>query len=324
MKILFIGGTGIISSACSQRCIERGYTLYLLNRGQSFRPLPEGAIHLKADINDAQAVRTILEKYEFDVIVNWIVFHPDQAERDISYFSGKCRQYVFISSASAYQTPPQRLPVTESTPLNNPFCEYSRNKIACEELLIKAYRESGFPVTIVRPSHTYDKTAVPLLGGYMALARIQKGKPIIIHGDGTSLWVMTHHRDFAKGFVGLLGNPNVIGEAFHITSDEVLCWNQIAAMFASELRTELKIAHVTSDILASYSEDWYGSLLGDKTHSMIFDNSKIKSVVPDFKAEIPFHLGVKEIIEWYNAHSDKQVTDHKTDKLMDEIIKKHS
>ncbi|MGA7304004.1 MAG: NAD-dependent epimerase/dehydratase family protein, partial [Rhodothermales bacterium] len=225
MKVLFIGGTGIISSACSRLAVENGIDLYLLNRGKSIRSVPESATVLNADFYDHDSVRSLLGSQRFDVVVDWIAYAPDRIEADLELFRDRTDQYIFISSASAYQTPPESLPVTESTPLDNPFWEYSRNKIACEERLMRAYREVGFPVTIVRPSHTYDATSIPLFGGYTAIDRMRKGKKIVVHGDGTSLWIMTHHRDFAKGFVGLLGNERAIGEAFHITSDEVLTWN---------------------------------------------------------------------------------------------------
>lgn len=320
MKVLFIGGTGIISSACSQLAIDRGLDLYLLNRGQSARPTPAGATILTGDIRDRASAQAVLGNMAFDVVVNWIAFTPDQVESDIDLFRGRTGQYVFISSASAYQTPPVNLPVTESTPLANPHWQYSRNKIACEEALIRAYRDEGFPSTIVRPSHTYDRTLLPFQGRYTVVDRMRKGKPVIVHGDGSSLWVLTHHRDFAKGFVGLLGNNRAIGDVFHITSDELLTWNQIHEIVAQAAGTTANLVHIPSDVIAAYDEGWGAGLLGDKTHSMVFDNSKIKRTVPDFAATIPWPRGAAEIMAWYDADPARQVVDEKLDTLMDQIL----
>lgn len=320
MRVLFIGGTGIISSACSPLAVERGMELYLLNRGQSSRPVPEGTHVLNGDIRDPDSVRAALGDLTFDAVVNWIAFTPGHIETDLELFRGRTRQYVFISSASAYQTPPVNLPVVESTPLINPHWEYSRNKIACEERLIRAYREEGFPVTIVRPSHTYDRTLLPMDGGYTVVHRMRQGKPVIVHGDGTSLWVLTHHRDFARGFVGLLGNPHALGEAFHITSDELLTWNAIFETVARAAGTTAQIVHVPSDTIAAFDPDWGAGLLGDKAHSMIFDNTKVKRVVPGYVATIPFARGAEEILAWYDADPARQVVDEALDRRMDRIV----
>lgn len=320
MKVLFVGGTGIISSACSQLAVDRGIDLYLLNRGQTARPVPKGTHILNGDIRDKASVTSVLGAMMFDAVVDWIAFTPDHIEIDLELFRGKTQQYVFISSASAYQTPPVKLPVTESTPLANPYWEYSRNKIACEERLIKAYREERFPVMIVRPSHTYDCTLLPMHGGYTIVDRMRKGKKVIVHGDGSSLWVLTHHRDFAKGFVGLLGNNRAIGEVFHITSDEWLTWNQIFEIVAQAAGVKADIVHIPSDIIARHDPEWGASLLGDKTHSMIFDNTKIKHVVPDFSATIPFAIGAKEIIQWYDSNPARQVVNDDLNRVIDEII----
>ena len=230
MKVLFIGGTGVISSACSELALARGIELYLLNRGQSVRPVPADAHVLPADIRDREQARAALAGHAFDVVVDWIAFTPDQVAADIALFRGRTGQYIFISSATVYEKPPSRLPIVEDTPLRNPFWTYAANKIACEMLLLDAARAEGFPSTIVRPSHTYDRTKLPVTGGYTSVARMRQGKPVVVQGDGTSTWVLTHHRDFAVGLVGLLGNPRAIGEAFHITSDELLTWNQIYAI----------------------------------------------------------------------------------------------
>ncbi len=320
MDVLFIGGTGIISSACSRLAVERGINLYLLNRGESHRAVPEGATVLRGDIRDTASARHALGDRTFDAVVDWIAFSPEHIETDLELFRGRTGQYVFISSASAYQTPPVNLPVTESTPLDNPVWEYSRNKIACEERLVRAYREDKFPITIVRPSHTYDQTLLPMTGRYTIVDRMRKGKKVIVHGDGSSLWVLTHHRDFAKGLVGLLGNSRATGEVFHITSDELLTWNQIFELVAQAAGTIARIVHIPSDIIARYDADWGDGLLGDKTHSMIFDNSKIKRTVPDFAATIPFAQGAKEIIAWYDADPARQAIDEALNNRIDAMI----
>ena len=320
MKVLFVGGTGIISSACSQLALERGAELYLLNRGQSSRPIPEGAHVLQGDVRDPASVKEALGDLTFDVVVNWVAFTPGHIETDLELFKDKVQQYVFISSASAYQTPPLTLPVLESTPLKNPYWGYSRDKIACEDRLLRAYRDEGFPITIVRPSHTYDRTLLPMDGGYTVVNRMRRGKPVIVHGDGTSLWVLTHHRDFAKGFVGLLGQPQTIGEAFHITSDEALTWNQIFETVAGAAGTTAELVHVPSEVIAAYDQSWGAGLLGDKANSMTFDNRKIKRAVPDYVATIPFARGADEVMAWFDADPARQRVDQELDHLMDTII----
>jgi nucleoside-diphosphate-sugar epimerase len=320
MKVLFIGGTGIISSACSALALERGIDLYLLNRGKSFRPVPEGATVLNGDVRDPQSVREALGEHSFDAVVNWIAFTTEHVETDLDLFRGRTGQYIFISSASAYQTPPSSLPITESTVLDNPLWQYSRNKIACEERLVRAYREEKFPMTIVRPSHTYDRTLLPMDGGYTIVDRMLRGQKVIVHGDGTSLWTLTHHADFAKAFVGLLGHPGAIGDAFQITSDEWLSWNQIYEIVARAFGTQAQIVHVPSDLLAAYDPDWGAGLLGDKAHSAIFDNSKVKRLVPDFTCTIPFARGAEEIAAWYQADPARQKVDEEVNRLHDRIL----
>lgn len=320
MKVLFIGGTGVISNACSKLAIERGIELHILNRGESTRPVPNDVRVLNADIRDIDAVKNALGTSKFDVVVDWIAFKPEHIETDLKLFSGRIGQYIFISSASAYETPPSSLPVTENTPLSNPFWQYSRDKIACEERVMRAFEEDGFPATIVRPSHTYDRSNLPLKGRYTPIDRMRKGKKIIVHGDGTSLWTLTHNSDFARGFVPLLGNESAIGEAFHITTEKVLSWNQIYELAAEAAGTTAEIVHIPSDTLAKYDADWGCDLLGDKSHSMIFDNTKIKQFVPDFSADIPFSLGIQEIIDWYDADLLRHVVDARLDRMMDKII----
>ena len=324
LKVLFIGGSGTISSACSQLAVERGLDLYLLNRGNTTaRAVPDDSTLLRGDIRDVASARKALGDLTFDAVVDWVAFTPEQVQADLELFRGRTRQYVFISSASAYQTPPERLPVTESTPLRNPFWKYSRDKIACEELLVSAYREDGFPATIVRPSHTYDQTSVPFDGGWTAIARMRQGKPVVVHGDGTSLWTLTHHLDFAKGFVPLLGHPRTLGEAFHITSDDVLTWNQIARSLGAAAGVETRLVHVPSDAIAAADPAWGAGLLGDKAHSMIFDNSKLRTVVPDYRATIPFEQGAREILAWHDADVSRQQVDVRLDAVMDDLVDRH-
>lgn len=322
MRVLFIGGTGIISSACSPLALESGIELYLLNRGTSHRDTPAGAKVLHGDIRDKASVEAAIGDLKFDAVVNWIAFTPDHIQQDIDTFRGRTGQYVFISSASAYQTPPSSLPVTESTPLDNPFWEYSRNKIACEELLTRAYRDEKFPMTIIRPSHTYDRTLLPFDHGYTVVDRMRKGKPVVVHGDGSSLWVLTHHKDFAKAFVPLLGHSGAIGDAFHITSDEWLSWNQIYDLVAQAAGTEAKKVHIASETLAAIDPNWGPGLLGDKANSMVFDNSKVKRLVPDFHATIPFSRGAKEIMEYFDADPSRQKVNEKADALQDMLIER--
>ena len=321
MKVLFIGGTGIISSACSELAAREGIDLYLLNRGQTVdRPAPIGATVLFGDIRDRASSEAALAGHNFDAVVDWIAFTPDHVQADIDLFRSRTGQYVFISSASVYQTPPASLPVTESTLLDNPYWDYSRNKIACEELLVRAYRDEKFPMTIVRPSHTYDATKIPLMGGYTSLQRMKDGKPLVVHGDGTSLWTLTHHRDFAKGFVPLLGNQRALGEAIHITSDEWLTWNQIYEIMASALGTPAELVHVPSELINAFDPLHGAGLLGDKSHSMIFDNSKIKRLAPGFACTIPFSWGAHEIVAWHEADPARQQVDPYVDALMDRAI----
>lgn len=325
MNVLFIGGTGTISSACSELAIAQGIDLYHLNRGKSYEKRPiEGVKTIISDIRNVNETKKALENHYFDAVVDWIAFEPEHIKNDIELFSGKTNQFVFISSASIYQTPPESLPVTENTVLDNPFWEYSRNKIACEDVLREAYAKNGFPYTIIRPSHTYDKTLIPFMGEYTTLHRMKQGLPVIVHGDGSSIWTFTHHKDFAVGLVGLLGNKNAINEAYHITNSELLTWNQIYRLFARELSVEPKLVHIPSKIIATYNKEIGDGLLGDKMHSMIFDNTKIKTAVPDFNPQIPFSEGVKEIVAWYEADASRQVVDKDFNDLTERILKDYN
>ena len=326
MKILFIGGTGTISAAISKLLISQGHDLYLLNRGQRNETLPEGANFLLADVNDEAKVAGLIRDLDFDCVADFIAYVPEHLQRDYRLFKDKTKQFIFISSASVYQKPLSDYRVTESTPLANPFWQYSRDKIACEDYLMKLYREEGFPVTIVRPSHTYDERKVPLgvhgnYGSWTVVKRILDGKPVIIHGDGTSLWTMTHSSDFAKGFVGLIGNIHARGEAVHITSDESLTWNQIYQCIAEAVNKPLLAVHVSSEFLAAAGPyDFYGGLLGDKANSVVFDNTKIKRLAPEFVAEKRFDRGIKETIDYILAHPECQVEDEAFDLWCDDII----
>ncbi len=321
MKVLFIGGTGILSSACSELALSRGMDLYLLNRGQSagIRNVT-GAKTITADIRNVEEAHEALKNHTFDVVVDFIAFEPAHIENDVRLFSGKTKQYIFISSASVYQTPPEKLPLTEETPLENPYWQYSRNKIACENRLREVYANEGFPVTIVRPSHTYDKTLIPVVGGYTVLYRMLLGLPVVVIGDGTSIWTLTHHKDFAVGLVGLFGNPKAINEAFQITSDEWLTWDGIYRILAKELNVTPYLMHIPSEIIALYDAELGAGLLGDKMHSMIFDNSKIRQFVPDFHPQIPFREGAKEIIAWYKEKNSQIEPNEHINSLMDRII----
>ena len=327
MKILFIGGTGIISTAISKKLIKSGeHELFIINRGNRNDCLPDGYKSIICDINDEAAVSKLLADMSFDVVADFIAFVPSQLERDFRLFSGKTKQFIFISSASVYQKPLSDYRITESTPLANPYWEYSRNKIACEEYLIKMYRENGFPVTIVRPSHTYDERNIPLgvhgkKGSWQIIKRMLEGKSVIIHGDGTSLWTMTHNSDFTEAFTGLLGNIHAIGESFHITSDESVTWNQVFKCIANALDVELKPYYIPSDFLArSTTYDMTGSLLGDKANSVVFDNSKIKRLVPGFTAKIRFDQGIRMTIDNVLANKALQTEDPEFDTWCDKMI----
>jgi nucleoside-diphosphate-sugar epimerase len=324
-KILFIGGTGIMSSACAELAVQRGHEVTVLNRGTtSARSVPDGVEVVPGDIRHVESTRSALAGREFDVAVNWVAYTPDHVRQDVELFAGRVRQYVFISSASAYQTPPARLPVVESTPLRNPFWRYSRDKIACEQLLTAGYREDGFPVTVVRPSHTYDRTAVPFDGGWTVVARMRAGKPVVVHGDGTSLWTLTHATDFATGFVPLLGHPRAIGDTFHITTDDFLTWNQIAHALAAAAGVEAQLVHVPSDAIAAADATWGAGLLGDKAHSLVFDNSHLRGLVPDFRPTISFEQGAQEIVAWHDEDPGRQQVDTHLDDVMDKLVEAYA
>ena len=328
-KALFIGGTGTISTAITARLAAGSdWELTLLNRGHRSGEVPAGVRQVLADISDEEDVARKLDGMQWDCVCDFIGFVPAQVERDWRLFRRKTRQYMYISSASAYQKPPRSPWITEETPLENPFWEYSREKIACEDFLFCKYREEGFPVTVIRPSHTYGDRSVPVgvhgdKGSWQVLKRMLDGKPVIIHGDGSSQWTLTHNTDFAKGFVGLMGHPEAIGEAFQITSDETLTWDQIYGTIAEALGVELKPYHVASEFLdATGPYDFRGGLIGDKARTVLFDNAKLKRLVPDMQTEMPFAKGVRQTIRYILSHPECQVADPAFDAWCDRLIDK--
>jgi nucleoside-diphosphate-sugar epimerase len=331
MKALFIGGTGNISKEVSKLAVSKGIELYHLNRGKASVKI-EGVKSLVADYHNQGQVKEVVKDHVFDVVVNFIAYTTDDIQRDIEVFRNKTKQYIFVSSASCYQKPVSHPIITESTPLYNPYWEYSRNKIACEDLLMQAYREKGFPITIVRPSHTYDMVIPAAIGSwtdFTLIDRMRRGKKIIIHGDGTSLWVMTHAVDFAKGFCGLLGNQQAVGHSFHITSDEVLTWNQIYEAMARAAGVELNAVHISSDYICQTAQnkglgDMWGQLHGDKAHSVIFDNTKIKRFVPGYTAVIPFAEGIKKTIQWFDEDPSRKFINEHNDTLIDGLLEAYS
>ena len=325
MRVLFIGGTGIISTACTQLAVERGIDLTLLNRGRHSASAPAGVKALTVDIEDRAAATHALAGLAFDAVVDWIAFEPAQIERDIALFRGRTRQYIFISSASAYQKPPSHFLITESTPLANPYWDYSQRKIACEDRLLRAYRDEGFPITIVRPSLTYGDTQIALAvnswaKSYTAIDRMRRGRKVIVPGDGTSLWVITHNSDFAKGLVGLLGREQAIGHAFHITSDEVLSWDQIYRVTGEAAGAEPQLVHIPSDVLAACIPEMRGGLLGDKSVSVVFDNTKIKRFVPEYRATVPYTEGIRRTLAWFDADPSRREVDDQTNARWDKLI----
>ncbi|ROS76640.1 NAD-dependent epimerase/dehydratase family protein [Cellulomonas sp. PhB143] len=320
--ILFIGGSGVISAASVTRAARLGHRVTVLNRGESTtRPLPPEVETLRADAEDGAAVDAALGSREFDVVAQFRAFAPGHVSEDVVRFTDRTGQYVFISSASAYQKPPARLPVTESTPLRNPFWKYSRDKAACEDVLVEAYRRTGFPATVVRPSHTYDRTLLPTTGGWTDVARMRSGRPVVVHGDGTSRWTLTHTDDFAVGFVGLLGNPLAVGEAFTITGDDAPTWDQVYRWLARAAGVaEPELVHVASETVAAAEPDVGDGLLGDKAHTMLFDCSKLRALVPEFRTTVGYADAAAEQVAWFDAHPDAQVVDPGLDALFDRLV----
>lgn len=327
MKLLFIGGTGLISSACSDLAVARGHELFLLNRSASTKySVPAGATVLRADIHvDESVLADRLSAHCFAAVVDFMAFNTDDIERDLRLFRGKTNQFVFISSASTYQKPPRHYLITEETPLENPFWQYSRDKIACEERLMRAYREEGFPVTIIRPSLTYGPSQNAIIGAswehpYTIIDRIKRGQKVIVPGDGNSLWVLTWNADFAIGLLGLIGHPKAIGEAFHITSDEVLTWNQIFNELYFAVGAEPNLIHIPSDLIIAYDSEKLGTLIGDKINSVVFDNSKIKRFVPEFKCEVMWSEGIRRSLRWFDNDLSRRTIDDEMNRMWDRIV----
>ena len=323
MKVLFIGGTGNISGACTRLALEKDIEVFHLNRGNRKDQIPIGVQTITGNISQKEEIIAALSHLHFDVVVNFVAFVPEDIQNDFEIFRDKTNQYIFISSASAYQKPVSHPVITESTPLKNPYWQYSRDKIACEDLLNDLYRKYDFPMTIVRPSLTYETVIPAAIGSwedFTIIDRIRKGKGIIVHGDGTSLWTITHSIDFAKGFVGLLGHQQAIGHAFHITSDEILTWNQIYEAIAHAAGKQAKMIHIPSDFIGRYDESQIGNLLGDKANSVIFDNSKIKSFVPEFVASIPFKEGIYKTVKWFEDSAERMKVYGETNVFMDKVI----
>ena len=322
MRVLFIGGTGNISSSCTTNAISRGFELFHLNRGQSKQPR-DGIQTLMGDARNVDEVRRLLGEMKFDVVVDWIAFTPEHIQADLALFRERTDQFVFISSASVYHKPVRHQVITESTPAHNPYWRYSQNKIACEHLLWREYAENGFPMTIVRPSHTYNDGWFPTSfgsGDFTYPDRMLRGKPVVVHGDGQSLWTITHADDFAVGFNGLLGNPRTIGETFHITSDQQLSWDEIHRAIGRAFGVEPELVHVPSEVIARFDPEIGAGLLGDKQYSVIFDNSKIKRYVPEFNATITFEEGMRRSARWVAEHPEAKVIDEKTNTLVDRLI----
>jgi nucleoside-diphosphate-sugar epimerase len=324
MRVLFIGGTGTISSACVAAAVARGIDLTVLNRGSAgARDLPDGVQVLHGDIRHPAAAAALIGRTTYDAVVDFVAFTPDQVAADIAFWEGRTGQFIFISSASAYRTPLTSWPITESTALANPYWDYSRDKIAGEELLTAAFRERGFPMTIVRPAHTYDRRQPPTLGGWTDVDRLLQGKPVVVHGDGTSLWTITHHTDFAEVFVGLLGHPAAIGEAFHITGDQVMTWDGIYATLARAFGVEANLVHIASEAIAREVPQWGAGLVGDKAHCLVFDNSKVRALAPLLKHPVTFAEGAAEMAAWYRANPDRITVRPEWDTAFDHLIERY-
>lgn len=324
LSVLYIGGTGTISASCVRLSVETGMTVSVLNRGRNSagRDLPESVIGITGDVTDDESLLAALGEQRFDVVVNFLSFDAEDAERMVRLFTGRTKHYVHISTASLYGKPVLMTPIDESTQLHNRFTEYSRKKLDAEHVLNRAYAEQAFPVTIVRPSHTYDDANPPLPGGWTVFERIARGDEMVVHGDGTSLWTLTHAEDFAQGLVGLLGNPRAIGEAFHITGDETYTWDQIYTLIADALEVEARLVHIPSEMISVAAPDWFWSelLTGDLTHSAVFDNSKLRRFVPGFNPRLTFHRAVLRMVQWRQANPETTQADAATDAIFDRLV----
>lgn len=324
-EVLFIGGTGIISSACVAEAVGLGYRVSVLNRGRNgLRPIPAGVEVIHADLNDTSALASAVQGRRFDVVADFMSFTRDRLQRNVELFAGRVDQYIFTSSASAYAKPVTTWPIRESTPLRNPWWQYSRDKIDCEDFLVQRYREDGFPMTIVRPSHTYDQFALPIHGNWTQIARLRAGKPAVVHGDGTSLWTLTHASDFAYMFAGLLAQPAAIGEAYTITGDEVLTWDAIFAALGRAAGVDApQLVHIASEALAREIPEWGPGLLGDKAHSVVFDCSKVRALRPGFVQRVPFVRGAEQIVAAFDAHPELQDYSPALDARMDDLVTRY-
>jgi nucleoside-diphosphate-sugar epimerase len=324
LRVLYLGGTGTISASCVRLSVASGMHVSVLNRGNNSarRELPDSVAWLTGDVNDEASLLGALGDQSFDAVVNFLSYDADDATQKVGIFAGRTQQYVHISSASVYGKPLLQTPIVESTPTHNRFLEYARAKLCAERALQKAYAEADFPMTIVRPSHTYDDANPPVPGGWTMVERIARGAEIPVHGDGTSLWTLTHAEDFAVGLVGLLGNPRAIGETFHITGDEVYTWDAIYSIFADTFGMEPRLVHVPSELFPVVAPDWYWSelLLGDLAHSAVFDNAKIRRFVPGFAPRLTFHRAVLRMMEWRAAHADAIRPDEATTAVLDRIV----
>ncbi|MPV36341.1 NAD-dependent epimerase/dehydratase family protein [Georgenia subflava] len=323
-SVLFIGGSGVISAACTRLAVESGLDVTVLNRGRStLRPPPPEVREVHADVRDTAAVRNVLGAAEHDVVVDFVAFTAEHARADVELFAGRTGQYVFISSASAYEKPPRHVPIVESTPLHNPYWQYARDKIAAEHVLMREHGEAGFPVTVVRPSHTYDATKVPIFGGWTAVERMRRGQPVVVPGEGTTLWTLTHSSDFAVGLVGLLGRHEAIGEAFTITGDETLSWNEIFETLAAAAGAEPDLVHVPGPAIAALDAELGASQLGDKLHPGVFDTSKLRALVPGFAPRVPFADGAREMVAWHDADPARRAVDPRIDGILDTLVAAH-
>ena len=328
MKILLIGGTGNISASITRRCLERGNEVYLFNRGNHREFEALGARYIIGDAFDPFDLKAKIGDKTFDVVANFILFTPEQARINYEIFVGRTGQFFFISSCTVYQKPILKLPVTADTPLRNPFSQYAKNKIACEEYFAARYRDENFPITIVRPSHTYGEKKLvvgPLMGWgvpHWTLAdRILRGEPVIVHDLGRTFWTATHSDDFAYAFCGLAGNREAVGQSFHITNDDPHTWNAIMELYGQILGVETKIVHVPTEFIGKLYPDKGMAILGDMSENAIFDISKLQKFVPGYRTRIPLREGLTRSINWYLNNPSAMIVDDNNNRLMDHIIK---
>ncbi|MCX7013807.1 MAG: NAD-dependent epimerase/dehydratase family protein [Candidatus Sumerlaeota bacterium] len=323
MRVLFVGGTGTISSGCLQPALDKGHEVFIFNRGQHKTDVPPAVVQIRGDARNKEEMAKLASSHRFDVMANFIGFAPNDVALDVEVFGGKISQYIYISSASIYQKPPNYYIATESSPLRNPFNDYSRRKIACEEFVMKAFREKDFPATIVRPSHTYGDNIPGNLPGvvdYTLVDRLRSGKEVVVHGDGETLWTFTHNSDFGFAFADVLGNMRTIGETYHITSDEVITWNQHFQIVARECGGTANMVHIPSDFIQTVSARAATPLLGDRTYSIVFDNSKIRSISPGSRAKVSFAEGVRRAVAYYESHPEAKTINQQAVDMLEQIL----